>query len=518
LTFGALLGLPSSTGFLGAKVSATLLISFVLGRMILNPALSYALQWVGERVSNNIRLRLLQMATALPAINAGAIPSGELSTIINDEVSRCGRALVAIVTSVQVSAGVLFSIVFLIARDPPVNLAAIIATAPAMALYMYTAARSSKDTRRVVEARVQAGSKVTEGLRALAGIQAAGGGGALMQTLGGAAEEMRVRETKIYFNQGLLQYAMSLVPIVAAAGAFGYVWYFMGIKTAHALASVLLPTAVVGARVAAASSGIVMNVYATSVYATSFVPVTGLFERLTKLSRRNARDAVDAKGRGLARLELRNCSFQLPNNVWLFRDLSLSVAPDHPIIVRGASGTGKSTLASVIAGSNECTEGRIVYVLSDGTEIAPHDGFTNYLSQDPAVVAGPVRQNLLLGSAAPMDDAILIDALKRVKLWDEFAPNKGLEAAVFEGGRNLSGGQIRRLGLARLLTRDKGLWIFDEATASLDPESKDIVEEFIRETAKGRIVLIITHDPEFRLGGTEIQLFHNSSARLFSAA
>jgi ABC-type transport system involved in cytochrome bd biosynthesis fused ATPase/permease subunit len=125
---------------------------------------------------------------------------------------------------------------------------------------------------------------------------------------------------------------------------------------------------------------------------------------------------------------------------------------------------------------------------------------------------------LLLGSHAPLDDAALEEALVRVRLRDEFAPNGGLDANIFEGGRNLSGGQIRRLGLARLLTRDKGLWIFDEATASLDPQSKEIVEGFIRDLAVTRVVMVITHDTDFRLGGTEIQLFHNSSARLVSAA
>jgi ABC-type transport system involved in cytochrome bd biosynthesis fused ATPase/permease subunit len=172
----------------------------------------------------------------------------------------------------------------------------------------------------------------------------------------------------------------------------------------------------------------------------------------------------------------------------------------------------------VIAGSNEATEGQIAYLLTDGREISPREGYMNYLSQDPAVVAGTVRENLLLGSHAPLDDAALEEALVRVRLRDEFAPNGGLDANIFEGGRNLSGGQIRRLGLARLLTRDKGLWIFDEATASLDPQSKEIVEGFIRDLAVTRVVMVITHDTDFRLGGTEIQLFHNSSARLVSAA
>jgi ABC-type transport system involved in cytochrome bd biosynthesis fused ATPase/permease subunit len=125
-----------------------------------------------------------------------------------------------------------------------------------------------------------------------------------------------------------------------------------------------------------------------------------------------------------------------------------------------------------------------------------------------------LRQNLLLGSHDRVEDSVLEQALRQVRLWEEVRPNGGLDAPVFEGGRNLSGGQIRRLGLARLLTRDRGLWIFDEATASLDPQSGAIVEGFIRDISLTRPVLIISHDPEFRIAGTEIHLVHNESARL----
>jgi ABC-type transport system involved in cytochrome bd biosynthesis fused ATPase/permease subunit len=522
LTLGLLLGVPATDGVLGAKISASWVFGFVLARMILNPVLNYRLAAFGEMVSHRLRARLLSMAAALPAINAGAIPSGELATIINQETGRCGRALYSMVGSVQLIVGVLLSVVFLVARDPKLNLVAILSATPALGLYAFLAARSSKDSRRVVDAHVRAGAQVTEGLRALAGIQAAGGSSGLAQTFAEAAEEIRKRETRIYFNQGVLQGATALVPVTAAAGALLYVWHVLGVTTAQGLGALLLPTAIVGGRVAAASSSVVMNVYATSVLSTSFIPVLGLLERLTKLSRRNAADRETDRGANpqrLQRLEIRGCSFQLPNRVWLFRDLSISAEANHPIVVRGASGTGKSTLASVVAGSNDVAEGSIVYVASDGSEILPGERYTNYLSQDPAVMAGTVKQNLLLGNTDPIDDAVLVAALERVRLWPEFEANGGLASPVFEGGRNLSGGQVRRLGLARLLARDRDLWIFDEATASLDPVSQEIVESFIRDIAASRIVLVITHDEDFQLAGSrEIQLFHNSSARLIGAA
>jgi ABC-type transport system involved in cytochrome bd biosynthesis fused ATPase/permease subunit len=425
------------------------------------------------------------------------------------------------VSSLQLFGGVALALTFLIARAPWVNLSAIGAAVPAIALYLVLATRTSADTRSVVEARVRSASKVTEGLRSLSSIQATGGARELNRMLRASAEDMRARETRIFFNQGTLQYAMALVPISAAVGAYLYARFGAGASTAQQFAAILMPTAVVGGRVVAATSGIVMNAYSTSVFATSFVPVFGLLDRLTALSRKDRQEGLPAEriGEVVKAVHVKQCSFQLPNGVWLFRELSLSLASGHPLVVRGASGTGKSTLASLIAGTNEPTEGTIAYEFADGGQSPPTPTHLNYLSQDPAVVAGTVRENLLLGMpSAQVEDSALQDALARVRLWDEFAAAGGLNAPVFEGGRNLSGGQIRRLGLARLVLRRKGLWIFDEATASLDPVSREIVETFIREVARREIVVAITHDEGFQLAGAEIHLASNSSARLVGAA
>ena len=156
ITLASLLGILPSPGLLSIAISVTMVLTLVLARMILSPILNYGVNWMGERAAYRLRLRLLSLATALPAINAGAVPSGELSSIINEEVSRCGRGLVAMVNALQLIGGVIFSTIFLIARDPGVNLAAIGAALPVLGLYAYIAARTSKDTRSVVVARLDA--------------------------------------------------------------------------------------------------------------------------------------------------------------------------------------------------------------------------------------------------------------------------------------------------------------------------------------------------------------------------
>ena len=164
--------------------------------------------------------------------------------------------------------------------------------------------------------------------------------------------------------------------------------------TAKALAAILMPTAVVGGRIAAAASAFVSTVYATSVNVNSFVPVRNLLDRLEAMGRRAEPSATaGTTNLDIEAVRIEDCSFQLPNGTWLFRSLNVTIKPGHPIVVRGASGTGKSTFASLVAGSNDPSSGRVVYVLKDGKEMPPHEDSINYLSQEPALLVGTVRSN-----------------------------------------------------------------------------------------------------------------------------
>jgi ABC-type transport system involved in cytochrome bd biosynthesis fused ATPase/permease subunit len=237
--------------------------------------------------------------------------------------------------------------------------------------------------------------------------------------------------------------------------------------------------------------------------------VNELVAKLRALSPSRARSSAASNAGALPtvkKIRLENLSYRLPNGTWLFRNVDASIAPKSPLVLRGKSGSGKSTLASLVSGANDPTEGKVTYVLDNGEEVPACVDYFNYLSQDPAVVVGTMRENLLLGADEDIHEEALASAMRRVDLWDEFEPKGGLDASVQEGGRNLSGGQVRRLGLARLLARKRSLWIFDEATAALDPHSGAIVEKLIAEIAEEAATLVISHDPNFHLSGSELVL------------
>jgi ATP-binding cassette subfamily C protein CydC len=161
--------------------------------------------------------------------------------------------------------------------------------------------------------------------------------------------------------------------------------------------------------------------------------------------------------------------------------LSLTVAAGERVALIGPSGAGKSTLLALASG-----------------ELTPVCGGVNartacLLTQRTELFQDSLRGNLLLAAPAA-DDARLWSALHDAGLADDVrALAAGLDTPLGEGGLGLSGGQSRRLALARLLLRDAPLWILDEPTEALDLATAHDVLQRLRRRAAGRSLLIATH-------------------------
>ncbi len=165
----------------------------------------------------------------------------------------------------------------------------------------------------------------------------------------------------------------------------------------------------------------------------------------------------------------------------VLHNISLSVGRNEKVALIGASGAGKSTLLAVIAGE--------LAALSGTVQIAPHC----LLTQRTELFQDSLRDNLLL--ADPLaDDARLWEMLQAAGLAEDVKNMPaGLETRLGEGGLGLSGGQLRRLALARLLLRQVPLWLLDEPTEGLDPLTARDVLQRLAGLAAGRAVLLATH-------------------------
>ena len=87
----------------------------------------------------------------------------------------------------------------------------------------------------------------------------------------------------------------------------------------------------------------------------------------------------------------------------------------------------------------------------------------------------------------------MVDALKKVNLWDFLKGEGGLQARLLERGQNFSGGQRQRLGMARALLRNTPVYILDEAASNIDVESEEVIMKTVRDLAREHTVILISH-------------------------
>jgi ATP-binding cassette subfamily C protein CydC len=161
--------------------------------------------------------------------------------------------------------------------------------------------------------------------------------------------------------------------------------------------------------------------------------------------------------------------------------ISLRIAAGERVALVGPSGAGKSTLLAVLAGEIAPTQGDV--------HVPPHC----LLTQRAEVFQDSLRDNLRLADASA-DDARLWSVLEAAGLAGEVrATSGGLDTLLGEGGLGLSGGQLRRLALARLLLRDSPFWLLDEATEAVDTVTAHDVLRRVAARAEGRTLLIATH-------------------------
>lgn len=182
----------------------------------------------------------------------------------------------------------------------------------------------------------------------------------------------------------------------------------------------------------------------------------------------------------------------------LFESLSLKVEPGQILAVVGGNGSGKTTLARLLMGLLEPSRGQI---LVDGIEMeqAVPEWWRRqviYLPQEPTFFNGTLRDNLTTANPEITEEQLnqIITAAGLRKWFSESA--EGLETPVFNGGSNLALGIRRRLALARALSTDGMLALFDEPTEGMDAEGRNAVFNAIRSLAKrGRTIILFSHDP-----------------------
>ena len=261
------------------------------------------------------------------------------------------------------------------------------------------------------------------------------------------------------------------------------------------------------ARLTMFSNVLVFSTYATYIV-MAFMMLAMIFmllpqaqvsaERINEVLDRQAsvREGNVRTGTETGTVEFRHVSFRYPNaSADELADIHFKVERGETLAIIGATGSGKTTLVSLIPRFYDATRGE---VLVDGVNVKDYtfDALYDklgYVTQKAVLFSGTIRDNVLFGeSAADADDAALQDAI-RLSQAEEFVARlpEGTEYEIAQLGRNVSGGQKQRLSIARALARRPEILIFDDSFSALDYRTDAKLREGLAEQLRGTTKIIV---------------------------
>ncbi|KAG5540149.1 hypothetical protein RHGRI_020397 [Rhododendron griersonianum] len=228
---------------------------------------------------------------------------------------------------------------------------------------------------------------------------------------------------------------------------------------------------------------------------TAAYPIFEMIERnkISQTSSKNGRKLDNIEGH----IQFTDVCFNYPSrpDVMIFNKLNLDIPSGKVVALVGASGSGKSTVVSLIERFYEPFSGQI---LLDGTDILQLDlkwlrkqiGLVN---QEPALFATTIRENILYGK----NDATHEEITRAARLSEAigFISNlsDGFETQVGERGVQLSGGQKQRIAISRAIVKNPSILLLDEATSALDAECEKSVQEALDRVMVGRTTVVVAH-------------------------
>lgn len=197
-------------------------------------------------------------------------------------------------------------------------------------------------------------------------------------------------------------------------------------------------------------------------------------------------------------LLIKNLSFSYDGKVNVLKNINITIPENKTTAIVGPSGSGKSSLFYLIERMYEPQVGAIYY---GGVSISDYGlkewrNVIGYVMQESAMINGTIKENLIYGvdDVDDVDDKKIIQYAKLANAY-EFIKNfpAGFNTLVGERGIKLSGGQRQRIAIGRAFLRDPALLLLDEATASLDSESEQLVQDALKKLMKSRTTIVIAH-------------------------
>lgn len=312
-----------------------------------------------------------------------------------------------------------------------------------------------------------------------------------------ARENSELMRTQL-FNQRTFAFLMPVVTL--GMNTLAMVIYWVGAALVNAI-----PATDTAARIESFSNIVVFGTYATYVVMSIMMLVIIIMllpaaqvsaQRINEVldARSSIHEGTQTESGETGTVEFRNVSFHYPDGGEVLENISFRAGRGETVAFIGATGSGKSTLVSLIARFYDATSGE---VLVDGVNVKDYtfDALydrVGYVTQKAVLFSGDIRGNVLFGeSRGGSSDEDVRRALELAKA--EFVSElpEGLDAPVAEGGTNYSGGQKQRLSIARALARHAEILIFDDSFSALDYRTDAALRAGLRDELDGTTKIIV---------------------------
>ena len=480
-------------GFAVSSLSINLII--VIGVVFIAQALidgysTYLLAAVGQQIVARMRERMWLKLTRLPVSYFDKKQSGEsVSRLVNDTgivkdlISQHFPQFITGIISIIGAIIILFimdwKMTLLMLISVPITAAFMIPLGGKMAkisrgLQDETATFSGNIQQTLSEIRLMKSSNAeqVEETKGISGIKNLLGYG--------------LREARIFALIGPLMYLVIMVVIVVIIG-YGGIRVADGTLSTGSLVAFLLYL-----------FQIIMPVTMFAMFFAQLQKAKGATERIIEILDVAIEEGQDGLDLDITNepIQVMDVSFAYSEDEPVLKGISFDAQPGEMIAFAGPSGGGKTTMFGLLERFYQPTAGeiRIGHTPINDLSLASWRSQIGYVSQDSAMMAGTIRENLCYGLKEKVADERLWE-VARMAYADQFiqAFPKGLDTEVGERGVKLSGGQRQRIAIARAFLRDPKILMMDEATASLDSQSESVVQQALTRLMKGRTTFVIAH-------------------------
>jgi ATP-binding cassette subfamily B protein len=454
----------------------------------------YFISVLGERVLADLRQASFRHLLSLDARYFDTHRVGELTSRLNGDVATIRGAIGSSFSLALRSMVTIIGAVAMMLLTSPVLTLAVVVAAPAILLPVIGFSRRLRRMSRSTQDRLaDLSAMATEMLGSTRTVKSFTQEGVQAKAYDARSEESFAAEKTRLTARSML---VGMVIFLGTAAIVFLVWWgaravFEGSVTAGQLAQFLV--------YALMASGALTNV---SEVLGTLQTVAGATERLTEIL--STQSEIKEKANptklpepALGTVEFRNVAFSYDRDGGepVLHNLSFCVGAGETVALVGASGSGKSTILSLLQRFYDVTGGAI---LVDGVDLRDVGVFAlrqrfAYVEQEPTIFAGTIAENIRFGK--PEASMAEVEAAARAALVHDFVVDLplGYDAVVGERGVMLSGGQKQRLAIARAILKNAPILLLDEATSALDAQSEQLVQQALEYLMRGRTTLVIAH-------------------------